>query len=70
LKLQLSSLQAFPGNTTLKNLTQTVTLATPTPATALPGEAVTVWTQPATATLKAMLGADGALSAALVVSAR
>jgi hypothetical protein len=27
---------------------------------------VTVWTQPAPATLKAMLGADGALSAALV----
>jgi hypothetical protein len=27
---------------------------------------VAVWTQPAPATLKAMLGADGALSAALV----
>ena len=30
------------------------------------GEPVVVWTQPALATTKAMLGADGALSAALV----
>jgi len=30
------------------------------------GEPVVVWTQPAAATLKALLGADGALSAALV----
>jgi hypothetical protein len=30
------------------------------------GEKVTVWTQPTLATTKAMLGADGALSAALV----
>jgi hypothetical protein len=30
------------------------------------GEPVTVWTQPAPTTLRAMLGADGALSAALI----
>jgi hypothetical protein len=30
------------------------------------GERVSVWTQPAPATLRAMLGADGALDAALV----
>jgi hypothetical protein len=30
------------------------------------GEPVVVWTQPALATIKAMLGADGVLSAALV----
>jgi hypothetical protein len=34
---------------------------------AFAGEKVSVWTQPAPATLKAMLGTDGALSAALVV---
>jgi hypothetical protein len=67
LKLQLSSLQAFPANTKLTKLTQTVTLATPTPSDAVDGDTVTVWTQPAEATLKAMLGADGALTAALVV---
>jgi hypothetical protein len=30
------------------------------------GQPVVVWTEPALATLKAMLGTDGALSAALV----
>jgi hypothetical protein len=69
LKLQLSSLQAFPANTKLTKLTQTVTVATPTPADAADGDSVTVWTLPATATLKAMLGADSALTAALVVPA-
>jgi hypothetical protein len=67
LTLQLSTLQAFPMRTTLKGLTQTVTLATPTPTTVAAGDAVTVWTQPAPATLKAMLGAEGALAVALVV---
>jgi hypothetical protein len=33
---------------------------------AFEGEPVVVWTQPALATTKAMLGADGSLSAALV----
>jgi hypothetical protein len=69
LELQLSSLQAFPSNTKLAGLTQTVTLATPTPTGAADGDAVTVWTQPAPATLKAMLGSAGALTAALVVPA-
>ena len=81
LTLQVSLLQAFPMNVTLKGLTQQLTLTVPAtavvqqkpPATpgarllaAYAGERVVVWTQPALATLKAMLGADGALSAALV----
>jgi hypothetical protein len=66
LKLQLTTLQAFPMNVKLKGLTQTVTLATPLPAEVAAGDQATVWTQPALATLKSMLGADNALSAALV----
>jgi hypothetical protein len=76
LTLQLSSLQAFPMNLTLTKLTQQLTISVPATAVVRPaaarllaaydGEPVTVWTQPALATLKAMLGADGALSAALV----
>jgi hypothetical protein len=81
LVLQVSLLQAFPMNVTLKGLTQQLTLTVPAtavvqqkpPATAgarllsaYAGERVVVWTQPALATLKTMLGADGALSAALV----
>jgi Peptidase family M23 len=81
LTLSVSLLQAFPMNLKLKNLTQQVTLTVPTtavvqqkpPATpgarllsAYEGEPVVVWTQPALATTKAMLGADGVLSAALV----
>jgi hypothetical protein len=81
LTLQLSLLQAFPMNVTLKGLTQQLTITVPVtavvqqkpPATpgarllsAYAGERVVVWTQPALATLKAMLGTDGALNAALV----
>jgi hypothetical protein len=76
LTLQLSSLQAFPMNLTLTKLTQQLTISVPATAVVRPaaarllaaydGEPVTVWTQPALATVKAMLGADGALSAALV----
>jgi hypothetical protein len=81
LTLQVSLLQAFPMNVTLKGLTQQLTLSVPTGATiqqkppatpgtrllsAYEGEPVVVWTQPALATIKAMLGTDGALSAALV----
>jgi hypothetical protein len=67
LKLQLSSLQSFPMGLKLKGLTQTVTLNAPTSIAAqAPGDTVTVWTQPALASVKAMLGADGALTAALV----
>jgi hypothetical protein len=80
LTLQVSELQAFPMNTTLKGLTQQITLTVPVgavvqqpPATlgarllsAYEGEPVVVWTQPALATIKAMLGVDAALSAALV----
>jgi hypothetical protein len=81
LTLQVSLLQAFPMNVTLRGLTQQVTLAVPAGATiqqkspATPGarllsadvgEPVVVWTQPALASIKAMLGAEGALSAALV----
>jgi hypothetical protein len=77
IQLQLSTLQAFPMSTTLKGLTQMLTVAVPATAVVQPsqsrllsafaGEKVTVWTQPAPSSLKAMLGADGALSAALVV---
>jgi hypothetical protein len=81
LTLTVSLLQAFPMRLTLKGLTQQLTLAvSPTtviqqkpPATpgarllsAYEGEPVVVWTQPALTTTKAMLGADGALLAALV----
>jgi len=68
-------------NVTLKGLTQQLTLTVPDLAviqqkppaapgarllSAYAGERVVVWTQPALATLKAMLGADGTLTAALV----
>jgi hypothetical protein len=81
LKLQLKTLQAFPMTPKLAKLSQTITLTVPAsavvqqkpPATpgsrllsAFEGEPVVVWTQPALATTKAMLGLDGALSAALV----
>jgi hypothetical protein len=74
LKLQVSLLQAFPMNLTLTNLTRVVTVKIPSSATVLPaadrllsaydGETVTIWTQPALATMKALTGAD--LTAALV----
>jgi peptidase M23-like protein len=76
IQLEVATLQAFPMNVTLKKLTQELTITVPTGAVIKPaadrllaaysGEPVTVWTQPAPATLKAMLGADGALTAALV----
>ena len=76
LTLQLTSLQGFPMRLSLKGLTQTLTVSIPTSAVVQPapsrllsaydGEPVTLWTQPVPATLKAMLGADGALSAALI----
>jgi len=76
LTVTVSTLQAFPTNLKLKGLTQQLTLTVPPTAVILPaaarllsaydGESVTVWTQPALTTTKAMLGADGALSAALV----
>jgi Peptidase family M23 len=80
LKLQVSLLQAFPMNVKLKTLAQPLTLSVPATAvvkqkTATPparllaayaGERVVAWTQPAPATLKAELGSDDALTAALV----
>jgi hypothetical protein len=76
LTLHVSTLQAFPMRLSLKGLTQTLTLNVPTTAIVQPaasrllsaygGEPVTVWTQPGPTTLKAMLGTDGALNAALV----
>jgi hypothetical protein len=81
LTVTVSQLQAFPMNLTLKKLTQQLILTVPSTATVLQkssqtpglrllaayqGEPVVVWTQPALATTKAMLGADGALTAALV----
>jgi Peptidase family M23 len=76
LKVELSTLQAFPMRLTLKNLTQTLTITVPVTAVVQPaatrllaayeGESVVVWTQPALTSLKAMVGADGALNAALV----
>jgi peptidase M23-like protein len=79
--ITLATLQAFPMNLKLKGLTQKVTLTVPPTAVvqqkpppslgarllaAYEGESVVIWTQPALATTKAMLGTDGALSAALV----
>jgi len=77
--VQVSLLQGFPMNVKLKSLAKPLTLNVPLTAviqqksvtsprllTAYEGEPVVVWTQPATATMKAMLGTDGALSAALV----
>lgn len=76
LKLQLATLQGFPMNLKLKGLTQTVTLNVPATAIVQPassrllaayaGESVSVWTQPSLTTTKAMLGTDGAITAALV----
>jgi len=79
LTVQVSLLQAFPMNVKLKALATPLTLTVPLTAviqqksvpsprllSAYEGEPVVVWTQPAAATLKALLGADGALSAALV----
>jgi Peptidase family M23 len=81
LTLTVALLQAFPMNLKLKDLTQQLTLAVPATAviqqkppvtpgsrllSAYEGEPVVVWTQPALATTKAMLGADGALTAALI----
>jgi hypothetical protein len=76
LTLKVSQLQAFPLNLTLKKLTQQLTVTVPPTTIVQPaaarllaaydGEPVVLWTQPALATLKAMLGSDGALSAALV----
>jgi hypothetical protein len=79
LTVQVTLLQGFPMNVTVKNLTKPLTLTVPVGTviqqksvtsprllTAYQGEPVVVWTQPAVATLKAMLGTDGALSAALV----
>src|SRR5439155_849248 len=76
LTLSVSLLQAFPMNLKLKNLTQQLTLTVPTTAviqqkpsatpgarllSAYEGEPVVVWTQPALATTKAMLGVHGVL---------
>jgi Peptidase family M23 len=81
LTLQLKTLQAFPMTPKIAKLSQTITLTVPSTAivqqkppaspgarllAAYEGEPVVVWTQPALATTKAMLGLDGALSAALV----
>ena len=79
LTVQVSLLQGFPMNVKSKNVAKPLTLTVPATAviqqksvtsprllTAYEGEPVVVWTQPASATMKAMLGADGALSAALI----
>jgi hypothetical protein len=79
LTLQVSALQGFPMNVKLKNLVAPLTITVPETAviqqksvtaprllSAYEGEPVVVWTQPAATTMKAMLGTDGALTAALV----
>jgi hypothetical protein len=79
LKVQVSLLQGFPMNLKLKNVAKPLTITVPATAliqqksvtaprllAAYEGEPVVVWTQPAPVTMKAMLGADGALTAALV----
>jgi Peptidase family M23 len=79
LTVQVSLLQGFPMNLKLKSLAAPLTITVPTTAvirqksvtaprllSAYEGEPVVVWTQPALATMSAMLGTDGALTAALV----
>jgi hypothetical protein len=81
LTIALSTLQSFPMNARPAKLTRQLVIAVPATATvqekppaesgarllsAYAGEPVVVWTQPAFATTRAMLGTDGALSAALV----
>jgi hypothetical protein len=79
LTLQVSVLQGFPMNVKLTSLAAPLTITVPETAviqqksvtaprllSAYEGEPVVVWTQPAAATMKAMLGTDGALVAALV----
>jgi hypothetical protein len=79
LTVQVSLLQGFPMNLKLKSLAKPLTLTVPATTviqqksvtsprllTAYEGEPVVVWTQPSLVTMKAMLGTDGALSAALV----
>jgi hypothetical protein len=79
LTVQVSLLQGFPMNLKLKNVAKPLTITVPATAliqqksvtaprllAAYEGEPVVVWTQPAPVTMKAMLGADGALTAALV----
>jgi hypothetical protein len=79
LTVQVSLLQGFPMNLKLKSIATPLTITVPATAvirqksvtaprllSAYEGEPVVVWTQPAPATMPAMLGADGALTAALV----
>lgn len=79
LTVQVSLLQGFPMNLTSKAVAKSLVLTVPATAviqqksvtsprllTAYEGEPVVVWTQPASTTMKAMLGTDGALSAALI----
>jgi hypothetical protein len=81
LEVQVAALQTWPGGKKLTKLLKPLTLTVPATATvqqkaapiggqrllaAYEGEPVVVWTQPALATLKAALGTDGALTAALV----
>src|SRR5262245_8273500 len=77
--VQVSLLQGFPMNLKLKDLVKPLTITVPETAvikqkastaalaaSAAAGQPVVVWTQPSLVTMKAMLGADGALTAALV----
>jgi peptidase M23-like protein len=80
--VDVTSSQAWPSGLTLTKLNRPITLTvpettlvqtiTPTVRTvasvtlATKGQKVVVWTQPASATLKAQRGDDGALSAALI----
>ena len=81
LELQVSALQVFPTGAKQTKLSRTLTLTVPAAAvvqsrnasspgtrllSAVAGEPVVAWTQPALATPKAERGEDGALVAALV----
>jgi hypothetical protein len=81
LQISVSLLQAWPSTLTVAKLALPLTLTVPPTAlvqqksggspsarllTAYQGQAVVVWTQPALATVKALRGDDGALTAALV----
>lgn len=77
--MQVSLLQGFPMNLRLKSLSKPVTITVPETTVikqkasaasllvaASAGQSVVVWTQPSLVTTKALLGADGALTAALI----
>jgi hypothetical protein len=75
LDVNVQTLQSWPSHQKLTKLGKTISLEVPADAdvqpvtldAALPGQAVSVWTLPATPTLEALIGAPGALSASKIL---